>query len=187
MKAIVKTGYLILSVLFLFYLAIPNSGFPEKPEDALQSDESADTESPARRAYFTDLTREETMNHYLNRMQRNKYFGFKLPTYRLNYPPEEAQIIIRDQTRSTFLEEVVHPFRESIFVNGFEPKDPKDTVFIENKIWRQKITIRNNESSVYSRIFIGLMAIIFIPVVYVNLLSSLRDFRHEFPKLWTFQ
>lgn len=140
----------------MLYLLLPEPDFPTPPADAKQSFEPADSESPLRRAYFTDFTREEVMDNY------KKQFGWG---YRLNYPPEEAKTIIRDQTRSTFLEEIVHPFRESLFINGFEPKDPKDLVIIEGKLWRQKIIVRYVPSNRYLRIALALAIIIAIWVL----------------------
>ncbi len=134
---------LIFSVLFVYTL-IPNPKFPNPPEGALQSKEPGDSENlSVRRAYFTNFTREEVMKHY-----QNEFRG-----YRLNYPPEEAATIIRDQTRSTFLEEIVHPFRESFYVNGFEPKNAKDAIEIAGLLWRQKITVKYVPSSLIFRSF----------------------------------
>jgi len=172
MKKFFNIIYILFSLTLLFYLVLPNPDFPSPPPDAIQSKEPADTETSLRRAYFTNYTREEILGHYKNQLSKSSVLslpvrldsaeragkaGFQLwlPTYRLNYPPEEAQTIIRDQTRSTFLEEIVHPFRESIFVNGFEPKDPKDAIFIEGKSWRQKIIVRYVSGGLLARILVG--------------------------------
>ena len=129
-------------VALFVYILLPNPKFPNPPSDALQSKERGDSEDLSiRRAYFTNFTRGEVMKHY-----QNEFKGF-----RLNYPPEEAATIIRDQTRSTFLEEIVHPFRESFYVNGFEPKDPKDAIEIEGLSWRQKITVKYVPSNLFLR------------------------------------
>ena len=139
---------LIFSLLFIYAL-LPNPKFPDPPPGALQSKERGDSEDlSVRRAYFTNMTREEVMKYYQN--------GFK--GYRLNYPPEEAATIIRDQTRSTFLEEIVHPFRESFYVNGFEPKSAKDAIEIEGLPWRQKITVKYVSSRIYVRSFVIILA-----------------------------
>jgi hypothetical protein len=173
-KNIAKIVYLLFSILFLTYLLIPNISFPNPPSDSLQSREPADTETPLRRAYFTNSPRQEVMNHYENEFKKSYFINVLLPSYRLNYPPEEAQIIIRDQTRSTFLEEVVHPFRESLFVNGFEPKEEKDTIFIESRNWRQKITVRYVPSNVWIRFLLGVLAIVLILVLYREWLIYLK-------------
>jgi len=132
---------LIFSVLFVYAL-LPNPKFPNPPEGALQSEEPGDVENLSlRRAYYTNLTREEVMKHY-----QNEFKG-----YRLNYPSEEAIIIIRDQTKSTFLEEIVHPFRESFYVNGFEPKSAEYTIIKAGQPWRQKITVKYVASNIIIR------------------------------------
>ncbi len=138
---------LIFSALFIYTLA-PNPKFPNPPPGALQSKEPGDSEDlSVRRAYFTNFTREEVMKHY-----QNEFKG-----YRLNYPPEEAATIIRDQTRSTFLEEIVHPFRESFYVNGFEPKNAKDAIEIAGLPWRQKITVKYVPSNLIFRSFVMIL------------------------------
>jgi hypothetical protein len=145
MKKVVKLLLISFFPLLFIYTLLPNPKFPNPPSDALQSKEPGDSENLSiRRAYFTNFTREEVMKHY-----QNEFKGF-----RLNYPPEEAATIIRDQTRSTFLEEIVHPFRESFFVNGFEPKDAKDAIEIVGLPWRQKITVKYFPSNLILRSFV---------------------------------
>ena len=170
--------FLTFSLLFLAYLSLPNPEFPTPPPDALQSDEPGDTETPLRRAYFTNLTREEVMSHYKNQLAKSSFSAIPLPTYRLNYPPEEAQTIIRDQTRSTFLEEIVHPLRESVFINGFEPKDPKDAIEIAGRDWRQKIIVRYVPSRPWLRLVLGLATIFAAAVVFKEYLGFFRKARN---------
>ena len=165
MKRITKTLFILFSTLFIVYLLLPNPAFPEPPPDALQSNESADTETLLRRAYFTNYTREEVMTHYKDQFEKPVIFGIFLPSYRLNYPPEEAQTIIRDQTRSTFLEEIVHPFRESVYINGFKPALKKDAVFIEGKDWYQKITVRFVPSNSLTRVTVAVLTLALIVIV----------------------
>lgn len=159
-KKILKISYLALSIFFLAYLFLPTPDFPNPPKDAVISKEPADTETPLRRAYFTNLTREEVVDNYKKQFDQMSFLGVKIPTYKLNYGPEEAQTIIRDQARSTFLEEVVHPFRESVYINGFEPKEAKDAVVIGGIPWRQKITVRYVPSNVYLRLIVGLLTVV---------------------------
>ncbi len=183
-----KIGYIICTILFINYLLIPNLKFPEKIDDSLTSNEPADTEDIKRRAYFTNYKREEVIEYYIDQFKNNYFLHVvKLPTFRLNYPPEEAQIIIRDQTRSTYLEEIVHPFRESIFINGFEPKDPKDTIIIENKNWRQKIIVKAVNSNIYIRLLIGVITLLIIPYIYKSWIETINDFIKVLSKLWNFR
>ncbi len=166
MKKTVKYVYIFISILFLIYLSIPNQKFPDPLEDSVQSFEPADVETPLRRGYYTDLSREEVMLHYKKQTNNSVIFGIKMPNYTLNYPPEEAQTLIRDQARSTFLEEIVHPFRESFFINGFEPKKDKDLILIDGKYWRQKVIVRHIPSNRIARVAIGLIVVMFVPLLY---------------------
>lgn len=157
---ILKILYLFLSVFFLIYLILPSPDYPEALSSSRQSTEPADVESDLRRGYYTDLSRSDVMDHYHQAFSSQSFGIFILPTYRLNYPPEEAQTIIRDQTRSTFLEELVHPFRESIFVNGFEPTADKDVIVVDGYKWRQKIIVKYFPSSVTNRLLVGTLTLI---------------------------
>ncbi|MFC1625529.1 hypothetical protein ACFL1Q_00605 [Patescibacteria group bacterium] len=148
---------LLFAIYFLLvvYITLPSPAFPDPPDDSIQSHEPADSEDPLRRAYFTNFNRDEVISHYKSEFS----LKFKLPSLVLNYPPEEAQTIIRVQTRSTFLQEIVHPFRESIYINGFEPSSPKDAINIEGRAWRQKIIIRYIPSSLIVRLIATLSTI----------------------------
>lgn len=147
------TIFLFFGLIFIGYLLFPNFDFPRALPDSLQSKEPGDSESSLRRAYFTNMTREEVMGWYKTQFK----WG-----YRLNYPPEVSSKVIRDQTKSTFLEEIVHPFRESIYINGFEPKDPMDAINIEGFSWRQKIIVRYVPSNILARTLIGIVSLVLV-------------------------
>jgi hypothetical protein len=176
MKRITKILFILFSTLFIIYLLLPNPTFPEPPSDALQSNEPADTETYLRRAYFTNYTREEVMIHYKDQFEKPVILGIYLPSYRLNYPPEEAHTIIRDQTRSTFLEEIVHPFRESVYVNGFKPSSQKDAIFIEGEDWYQKITVRYVPSDSLVRVIVILLTLTMTVIVAKEWEAAVRGF-----------
>lgn len=164
MKVINFLVKIVFTVVFLAlsgYLLLPAPSFPQHPSFFLVSHEPADLETPLRRGYYTDNSREEIMSYYQNQFQYITVFGenIVIPTIRLNYPPEEAKILIRDQTKSTFLEELVHPLRESVFVNGFEPKDEKDNIAFQGKKYRQKVTVRYVPSSFLLRFAIPIVAL----------------------------
>jgi len=179
MKTLVKIIWILFLVIFLVYLFLPNPEFPTHLPDALQSREPADTETTMRRAYFTNLDREEVMTHYVKAFRVKSFLSFLVPTYRLNYPPEESASLIRDQTRSTFLEEITHPFRESIYINGFEPKEDKDRIFIEEKEWRQKIIVRYVPSNVRVRAVVGLLAFLLASILLKEWAFSISKFNHR--------
>lgn len=146
--------------LVLLYLLPPSGKFPLAPPDAVQSLEEADTEIPLRRAYFTNYNREEVIKHYRAALGTLNIFGFKRAPVRLNYPPEESNAIIRDQTRSTFLEEVVYPFRESLYINGFKPKSAKDDIWYNGAHFEQKITVFYIPTNTIARITIFTLSFI---------------------------
>lgn len=155
MKLILK----ILVSLFLFsiiyYLLLPSPAFPPPPPGSLQSQEPADTESIYRRAYFTNLSRQEIMDFY-----EKQFFG---PIqYRLNYPPEEAYTHIRDQTQSSFLEEIIHPLRESLFVNGFVPTKPTEQINRNGVHYLNRVTVRYVPSHPVTRLTVLLLITIAI-------------------------
>ncbi len=130
-----KLTVLVIILLTYGYLLYPKLTFPKPPPDSSQSAEDADSESFYRRAYFTNYSREEVVAHY------ESQFNY-LPILKLNYPPEDAQTLIRDQARSSYLEELVHPLRESIYINGFSPKTAKDEIWHRGIKYKHKITIK---------------------------------------------
>lgn len=181
MKKAVKIFYILFSLTLLFYVALPNFGFPKPPSDSVQSSEPADTETPLRRAYFTNLSRADVLNWYENQFKESRFLNIPMPTFLLNYPPEESQAIIRDQTRSTFLEEVVNPFRETMFINGYEPKenDDENRIIINGVHWRQKIIVRYIPTNVAIRSVVMLLTLLAIPVL-------VKAFELEFTSLKEF-
>lgn len=124
------------------YLLLPSPAFPNPPADARQSNEPADTESIYRRAYYTNYSREEIMKYYRSQFSTSPFSHLPLPIVRLNYPPEEGYSLIRDQTQTSWLEELVHPWRESLYINGFYPTKPTEQINIGGVHYVNKITIR---------------------------------------------
>ncbi len=152
-----KLLYLLLILFgigFGVYLVKPAPfDFPAPPPGSFQSVEDADIESPLRRAYFTNYTREQVIAHYKNQFRMAKF------TFDLNYPPEDAPTLIRDQTRSRYLEELVHPFRESLYINGFIPQVAKDDIWYKGVHYEEKITIKYVPSSLPVRIIFALLTL----------------------------
>lgn len=140
---------LVFTILLLVYVYPVSPEFPKPPNDFVQSFEPADVETPLRRGYYTNMTRQEVIAHYETEFN----LGF-IYSPRLNYPPEEAQTIIRDQTKSTFLEEIAHPMRESLYINGFEPKEEQYAQFYEGTRYNQKIIVRYVPSQLIHRVLV---------------------------------
>ena len=133
---------LIIAIFIGIYLALPSPKFPGPPPNSIQSTEPADTESIYRRAYYTNLSRLEIMDYYDK--------AFRGPVqYRLNLPPEDAYSVIRDQTKSSFLELIVHPRRESLYVNAFVPTKPTEQINIKGVHYLNKVTVRYLSSTLF--------------------------------------
>ncbi len=150
----IRIAALLLFVLAALYLLLPSPQFPKVPPDSVQSAEPADTESIYRRAYFTSLSRQELVDYYFG-----KFGGWGI---RLVHPPEEAQTLIRDQTRSSWLEEIVHPGRESVYINAFVPTLPTDQINIDGVHYLNKVTVRYQPSSPLPRLTVLVMVSIVI-------------------------
>lgn len=165
----------ILNILFaavcltgVFYLALPGYDFPSPPPDSIQSREPADLETPLRRGYFTNFTRAEVLDWYGKQFDKNSFLNLKMPTLLLNYPPENAQTVIRDQTGSTYLQEYSHPFRESLYINGNEtpPENLVPQYYVDGKPWDQKIIIKYVPSNLIVRELIFLISMALLALIY---------------------
>ena len=178
-----KIVYILFTGFLLAYLALPSPEFPKNLPESIQSDEPADVETPLRKSYFSDWERTLISNYYKDQ------FGPGITSSGIwsihqNYPPEEATILIRDQTRSSFLEEFVHPMRESLYVNGYDASKNKDIIYVSAKNWKHKITVKMVETSIWSRLLQGLLIVIYLPFLYrfikdtaVEFISLVRRFQ----------
>lgn len=166
MKIFLHLVFVGVSLIFLVYLVLPTPPFPDGlPFNSPQSDERGDTEDfKNRRAYFTDYLRGQVMAFHTENFKSTVWNGniIPLPTYSLNYPPEDAKIYIKDLTRSWYLEEIVHPARESFFVNGFVPQEEKDTIIINGRHFEEKITVRYYRSDVLARVGVGFGSLVLL-------------------------
>ena len=165
--------FVLLTIVFVIYLLIPLSTLPPDLPNSVKSLEPADLEDPYRVGFYTDMTRDEVINYYRGKFALSS-LGISMPFVRLNYPPEEAQDKIRDQTHSTFLEEIVHPFRDSLYINGYEPDPEKSPLFYDGLQWRQKIIIKYVDSSLIVRETLGLTSLALAYVLFIEWKSVLK-------------
>lgn len=172
-NALLKACIFIFLLSFLVYLARPSPKFPKPPIDSVQSLEEADLETPLRRSYFTDFSRQQILDYY------QREFGASIPipvpSYMVYYPPEDAQTLIRDQTRSVYLPEIIHPFRESLYVNIFEARSPKDAISYRGIDYDRKITVRYVPSSPWVRIPVIFSSLILLLFLLKQLVKSIVD------------
>jgi hypothetical protein len=171
-----------LAVYFvgLVYFLSPAPSRLSLPE-AVISNEAGDTwQHPDQSGYYTNLSRPSVIGHIINQFQL-QVFGYKLSGYRLNYRPEEAGTLVRDQLKSNYLEEIVFPMHSSIFVNGWEPKlapkrgksgTPDDNLSINGVPYQSKVTLRPINSTASARVLVWTLIFPLSHLVYLSLKYS---------------
>ncbi len=177
-----KNPYLVLlvSIIFLIgvlYLVLPSPSLPDLSESA-RSDEAGDTwQNPDQKGFYSDLTRSQVLSDLQSKFIVT-FGNLVIPSYRLNYRVEEAYELVRDQLNSNYLEEVVYPLRESLFINGWEPKNapryahlaPRDIpdISLHGVVYAAKITLKPVYSAVWARLLIWTLI---FPATYLVFLS----------------
>lgn len=168
-KQIPKQKKILLPILLVYflgiiYLILPGPTIPDL-EPAFRSTEPGDTwQIPGVWAFYTDLSRRESIDFFEKAFSRSSFLNIPLPTYRLNHPPEYARETIRDTLASNFYEELVHPFKESLFISGWIPsedkvylaesKDPITHFEIEGNHYNAKITLFSVQSPLWARLLV---------------------------------
>lgn len=182
-----KLKLIIAGVIYIFgliYLILPSPIYPDLTQ-AERSDEPGDTwQNPDQKGYYTNLQRAEVLEQIQSKFTI-KLLGFSVPSYRLNYRPEEALSLVRDQLKSYYLEEIVYPFRESIFVNGWEPTNsPQYAKMLKNEDpdisfrgvpFLSKVTLKPTNSKAASRVIIWTLIFPASYFVFKSLKKSLKD------------
>lgn len=157
-------------LLGLFYLLLPGASsiddFPALRASTKSKLEGDTIQNPNIAAYFSNFRRDYITYLYKDFFSRTLIPFVSLPVISINRPPEEAFKYVRDQQESTFLEEYVFPMRESIYVNGYDPKIANDMYhkgarsfigdhyYYGGKYFNTKTTIRYYPSNIILRIFI---------------------------------
>ncbi len=136
------------------FMALPYSAKSQLEGDTIQIPNVA--------AYFSDNFREIVVPLYSANYQGK--VGLPFGPLRLNHPPEYSWTAIKKHTDSTYLEELVYPLRDSLYVNGFEPfyadGSPKfwgSTKFdVSGQSFYTKTTLRFYPSGALTRILVWL-------------------------------
>lgn len=164
--------FIIFSILLLVYMIWPGPSRIDQFQELPNSDKSTlagDTfQIPNVSAYFSNNYRDFVVPFYKNDYQTLSHLPF--PPLRLNYPPEFSWNVIKKHTDSTYLEELVYPLRDSIYVNGFEPFNKDGTprywgASIFNNKWYTKVTLRFYPSNILTKLAVWfgiLLSIIFV-------------------------
>lgn len=177
MKAILKLLLGAFLVILLVYMLMPGpksiEDFPALPASIKSNLEGDTIQVPNISAYFSDNYRDFVIPFYLQSYFTHTKFPF--PPLRLNYPPEFAFTAIKDQTQSTYLEELTYPLRDSLFVNGMEPleKDGSPRYWggahfeVNGKNLDTKLTLRFYPSSILTRIITWLCIDLSVIVLWI--------------------
>ncbi|MBI2600229.1 hypothetical protein HYW43_04910 [Candidatus Daviesbacteria bacterium] len=165
-----KKIFIIFSVLLLIYMLWPGpqsiSDFKALPNSD-KSDLAGDTwQIPDVAGYFSDNYREFVIPFYKLNYLEKSFFPFS--PLRINYPPEFSWNVIKKHTDSTYLEELVYPLRDSLYINGFEPfySDGTPRYWGAAKFitfgheWETKVTLRFYPSPVWVRFIVWLGIVI---------------------------
>ena len=169
-KKILISIIVIFNLWAVLYLISPTPNLPPLPNSAKSDLPGDTTQIPNVSAYYTNMTRTEVMNFY-----KAYYSGsFRI---NLNHPPEKAKEIIVNTIQSYYFEEFVLPFRESLYINGFEWENDvftkpenrsKNKLIYQNKEYKAKITLRRFPTTIPKRLIafftteLGLITTLFV-------------------------
>lgn len=143
-------------------------GLPNSEKSNLEGDT---IQIPNTSAFFSNKYRDYIVDFYFKNYREKTWLPF--PPLKLNHPPEYAWNVIKKHTDSTFLEEMVYPLRNSLYVNGMEPfyEDGTPKFWSSKKLnlganlWYTKTTLRFYPSNFVIRILVWFgisVAILFI-------------------------
>ncbi len=166
----------------IYYLIQPEPTLPALA-DAARSDEPGDTvQHPDQSAYYTHRDNRPEILGELQKKFNLPIFGWL--SYRLNYRPEEVGETVRDQLRSYYLEEVIHPLRESLFINVLDPdktpmiddeKREQAKMYFKGVYYPIKVTLKPIYSGVLGRLLVWTTIFPAGFAVYLSLKNSLSS------------
>lgn len=181
-------GLLVVLVVFI-YLLLPSPSEPPPLPQSRKSTEPGDMgQIPGLfAAYYTNLSRSEVITFYQSYFTHSSLRGIPFITYRLNHPPEYTWQVFRETEHSSFLEELVHPFRESWFINGYEPlKDPfkKEGQELANfkfdgQEYSLKVQVLEKDSNILIRLVIFILSFLCLIWLGRQVRQIYEDFRHR--------
>lgn len=186
MKSITLGIIMAVYLVGLAYLALPDPKIKPLP-DSLRSTEPGDTwQHPDQQAYYTDQSRSQVLDFYQTSFSLN-FLGLTLPSYRLNYPPEESSIYVREHLLTYYLEEITHPLRESLFVSGWNPRlsplsnyrfdieKARWEIILDGREYQSKITLKPYYSPPWIRFLIWTAIFPATYLVFSQLIISLKN------------
>lgn len=142
---------ILLNILALAYLAYPLPQIPNLVA-SLKSTEPGDTTQLQNvSAFYNNLERQAVINFYVDNYQKKHPLALKI-----NHPPEKAKVIIKDTIQTYYLEEIIIPFKQSLFINGYNwQKDVftapetriKNKMLVDGQEFTTKVTLKTYTTS----------------------------------------
>lgn len=171
------TIVVLINILIVTYLILPVPRLQNLPNSVRSNLPGDTTQLKNVQGYYTNLSRTEVMNFY-----KSIYASPFLII--INHPPEKSKEIFRDTMQSYYLEEFIIPFKESLFVNGYEwEKDvfTKPEKRIQNKLVYQGITYPSkiNTKTIITNIPTRLFVLVIIEAGICLIYLSYRQFLHK--------
>lgn len=183
--------FLPIYLLGVVYLSLPSPKITPLT-NALKSDEPGDTyQNPDQSAYFTDYDRETVIKFYQDTFSLN-LFGQRISPYRLNYRPEDTATYVRKHIETYYLEELVLPLRESLFISGWNPRlapqnadlpdeeRSKRMIVIYGQPFDAKITLKPYYSTLWAKLFVWTLL---FPAGYLVVWQFNKSVKHLFKSL----
>lgn len=153
-KKILISIFVIFNIFVVLYLVSPTPSLPDL-DNSIKSDLPGDTTQISNvSAYYTNMTRTEVMNFY------KAYYSSPFRII-LNHPPEKSKEIIVNTIQSYYFQEIVIPFKESLYINGFEWENDvftkaenrsKNKLIYDEKEYKAKITLRRFPTTIPHRL-----------------------------------
>ncbi len=147
-----KIVFLIIQILVVIYALLPLPAIPNLPDSVVSTEPGDTVQLKNVKAFFTNSDR-KTVMHFFDQSLRSS-----LPfSIRLNHPPEYAKQIFKDTMQTYYLEEIVFPFKGSVFINGYEwandvftkpDKREKNKIIVNGTEYQAKISLRTFYSPV---------------------------------------
>lgn len=180
-KSVIFLG-IIVYLLGLVYVSAPLLPSPIL-KDSVISDEPGDTvQNPQQKGFYTNLVRKDVLGDLQSKYSL-KVFGVTIPSYRLVYRQEETKDFVRDQIPSYYLEEIVYPFRQTLFVNGWEPINSPIYSYLKTSdipkpkfkgvSYFSKVTTNPNTTSLWARVLVWSLVLPSMYLVFFSLKRSL--------------
>ena len=184
MKKLIIISTALVYIIGCIYLILPSPISPEL-DNSVRSDEPGDTwQNPDQKGFYTNLVRKDVLTDLQDKFSIN-IAGFQIPSFRLNYRTEEVADYVRKQVPSYYLEEIIYPLRESLFVSGWEPKNSPQLAYLDKDDIKlvdykgtpffSKVITKPVYSSIWSRLLVWTLI---IPATYLTFISLKRSLKN---------